>query len=236
MAEPMVLKPVFEGRHPLVDTVINNPKTVFRIESLCDEVEHQLNLLVAALLKRYKKEHLQSTLYSCLKELVVNAFKANAKQVFFTEKNLDMQKLSDYDKGMAAFGRLLSEQWIAEYSKKAKEQGLLIQISVEHTENGLRFEVGNSGQIFEEDEKRIRDKFSRGMECEDLVSFYLENADDTEGEGIGFALNVLLLKGEDINPALFRVGSKDGLTMARLEIPFTPDFVSVRGDNPGSKA
>ena len=232
----MVLKPFFQGRHPLVDMVINNSKTIFRIESLCDEVEHQLNLLVAALLKHYKKEQLQSTLYSCIKELVVNAFKANAKQVFFSESGLDIHSPEDYEKGIRAFGSLLSEQWIAEYSRKAREQNMVIQISVEHSEDGLRFEVANTGQIFEEDEKRIRDKFSRGMECEDLVSFYLENADNTEGEGIGFALNVLLLKGEDINPALFRVGSKDGLTMARLEIPFTPDFVSVRGEDPGSSA
>jgi hypothetical protein len=71
------------------------------------------------------------------------------------------------------------------------------------------------------------------MMFDNLVSFYLEHGDDTEGEGIGFALSVLLLKGENINPALFRVGSFDGRTIARIEVPFTEKFRSVRGKNPG---
>jgi hypothetical protein len=236
VSEPLVLKPHFESRHPLFTSILSGSHTVFRIESLGDEIEHQLNLVVAALLQKYHKEHLQSTVYSCLKELVVNAFKANAKQVFFEEKQLDPHQQDQYEKGIADFKDQISEAWIQEYSLKALQRGMIVEIAVEHNEDGLRFEVINTGGIAFEDEKRIRDKFARGMQCEDLVSFYLDNADNTEGEGIGFALNVLLLKGEDINPALFRVGSREGLTVARLEIPFTDNFVSVRGDDPGPKS
>lgn len=68
---------------------------------------------------------------------------------------------------------------------------------------------------------------------QDLVSFYMANADQTEGEGMGLVMNLLLLKGENINPGLFRVGMRDGKTMARIEIPFTDNFKSVRGPDPG---
>ena len=70
------------------------------------------------------------------------------------------------------------------------------------------------------------------MSYDDLLSFYMANGDQTEGEGMGLVMNLLLLKGEEIDPALFRIGNIDGKTMGRIEIPFTENFQSVRGKDP----
>lgn len=96
----------------------------------------------------------------------------------------------------------------------------------------MRIWVFNDTDLIPTDEKRIREKLAEGMTYEDLLSFYMANGDQAEGEGLGLVMNLLLLKGENINPALFRLGYIDGKTMARIEIPFSEDFVSTRGENP----
>ncbi len=113
--------------------------------------------------------------------------------------------------------------------------GLQVKIAVEHSEAGLRFEVSNA-PLTRFEEKRVREKFREGMRHDDLVSFYMSNADQQEGEGIGLALIVLLLKAEGIDPHLFRVGVRGGQTVARLEIPLSSAFESVRGRNPAGHA
>lgn len=202
------------------------------VHSIKDSIEHEINFVLAALLDQYEQEQLQSTLYSCLKELLVNAVKANAKRVFFEEMGIEETSGPRYEQGLRLFKDNLTESWVENYCHKALDKGLDVRIDIFHSRDGLRIEVINQLEISSEDEARIREKFATGMSYDDLVSFYLDHADKSEGEGLGFAMNVLLLKGEQINPALFRVGTGNGKTIARLEIPFTEDFISVRGPNP----
>lgn len=221
-----------EERDLMLSGVASGKRIVFVTYSLTDNIERQLDFLIAVVLKKYARESLQATLYSCLKEIVINATKANAKRVFFDECGLRLNDPVDYEIGMKKVKALLSENWIKEYGHKARERDMHVSIAMRHSEDGLRIEVTNESDILPADEERIRQKLAEGMTYEDLVSFYMKNADNTEGEGLGLVMNLILLKGENINPALFRIGMVDGKAMARLEIPFTDNFVSVRGSNP----
>ena len=203
------------------------------LPDVTDANERGVGLALSAVLERYGRAGMQQTLYVCVRELVANAVKANVKNVFFDEEGLDISDHEQYEKGIALFKKHLNEEWIRVQYRRARERGLDVRIFFTHSMDGLRIEVVNNIEITPEDERRIREKFAKGMSYDNLVSFYLEHGDDTEGEGIGFALSVLLLRGEHINPALFRVGSSDGRTIARIEIPFTEKFRSIRGNNPG---
>ncbi|PKL11869.1 MAG: hypothetical protein CVV50_05120, partial [Spirochaetae bacterium HGW-Spirochaetae-6] len=66
------------------------------------------------------------------------------------------------------------------------------------------------------------------MDYEDLLQFYLENADETEGAGMGLALVITLLKKVGIDPHLFRVIARPNYTLARIEIPFEPQYKPMR--------
>ena len=56
----------------------------------------------------------------------------------------------------------------------------------------------------------------------------MDNADNTEGAGLGLALIIIMMKGEGIDPNLFRIAITDEYTSARLEIPFTNEFKDHR--------
>ncbi|MCB1166258.1 MAG: histidine kinase [Leptospiraceae bacterium] len=221
-----------KDRERILDAVNAGKRVKFVTYSLTDTMERQLDFVVAAILKKYNHSKLQSTLYSCLKELVVNATKANAKRVYFEELGLDIANPDQYRQGMESLKSNLSESWIKKYGELARRAGLESSISFDHNPHGLRIIVLNDTDLLGADESRIREKLSEGMSYEDLLSFYMANGDQTEGEGMGLVMNLLLLKGEEIDPALFRIGNLDGKTMGRIEIPFSEKFQSVRGTDP----
>jgi len=220
------------NRQAILEGVNAGKRIIFLCYTLAASMERQLDFVTAAVLKRYERQELQSTIYSCLKEIVVNATRANARFVYFQEKGLDESNPEEYKQGQAMLKQELSESWIQEYGGKARNRGLKVQVAFEHEASGLRLWVYNDTDMLPADEKRVRERLREGMSYDDLVSFYMTNADEGEGAGMGLVMNLLLLKGEKINPALFRVGVIDGKTMARIEIPFHDGFESVRGQNP----
>jgi hypothetical protein len=220
------------SREQIATGVAAGRKFVLVTHSLTDNVEKQIDFLIATILEKYGRASLQAALYSCVKEVVVNATKANAKKVFFEEQGLKFNEREDYIEGMKRLKKLLSESWIQEYGRKAKQRGMEVSIAFVHNSDGMRIEVRNDADILPTDEERIRMKLAEGTTYDDLATFYMKNVDNTEGEGLGLVMNLVLLKAENINPALFRVGMVDGKSLARIEIPFSENFKSVRGINP----
>lgn len=205
---------------------------------LNDDVEQQLQRVLNGLLDKYQRSALQHSLFSCIIELATNATKANMKHLVFQEEQLDMNNAEAYASGMKVFrDRIHDRHWLENYAAKAQDQGLLVRIVFNHTVDGMSIEIINNMPILPQDEERIRQKFEQAMQFDSLHEYYLANADSTEGEGIGFALNLLLLKGENLDVNLFRIGGADGTTIARIEVPFTDRYVShrpLRVDDPSS--
>lgn len=214
------------------DAIAKGKKITLITYHLSEKMEKQIDSVVSLLLSHYNKAELQPTLYSLIKEMVVNGTKANAKHIFLQELNINSDVEQDYHNGMIQMKEKLSEDFIIEYGQKAKTAGLDVKITFFHNDDGIRVEVTNNLTIIPADEKRLRLKLKEGMGYDDLASFYMANVDNTEGEGIGLVMNLLLLKAENIDPALFRVATNDGFTTARVEIPLSENFVSVRGKNP----
>ena len=66
------------------------------------------------------------------------------------------------------------------------------------------------------------------MGVKDLVEFSVHYGDESEGNGLGLAMVVLLIKDMGFDPGFFRVYHNEGQTTARLEFPLSADYRPLR--------
>ncbi|MCX7031026.1 MAG: hypothetical protein NTU62_13030, partial [Spirochaetes bacterium] len=82
---------------------LNARPLTFKTYTLPHETEIYLDKVLEAFLSELGQAKLKEPLSYCLRELAVNAKKANTKRVFFLEKGLDLNNEKDYDLGMKSF-------------------------------------------------------------------------------------------------------------------------------------
>ncbi len=215
-------------KHLLI--AINDGKAIEIVSPCVDEAtEDKLQYALKSILDRYEKSHLQESLFACIVELATNGTKANMKHIFFEESGMDIADPEQHRKGRQLFKEQTHNiDWMKEYAAKALERGYFVKIVITHTPDGLRIEVMNNRPLLPDDERRIRQKLEFGMQYTNIIDYYQEHADDAEGEGLGFALNLILMKAEKIDTSLFRIIKAPDATIARIEIPFNEKFETSR--------
>ena len=207
-----------DNRDELLHEIFNSSKIQVITYSLSDDTEHQLNFIISAVLKKYAREHLQGTLYTAVKELVINATKANAKYIYCKEKNIDINDEIAYDKIRFEIKYNISEEWIEKYGQKCREAGLETRVTIDQNGSTIIFEILNNLPMNDIDKVRVKEVLEKGNKYNDLVAFYMDHADQTEGAGLGLVMNILLLKGEGYSEHCLSIVSDEKQTMARLEI------------------
>ncbi len=211
-------------------TVQNGQYLTLKTHRMTSVVEKHIQYAVESILDKNKQPGLVTTLYTILKELVINGCKANQKRIFFDERGLDIANPADYERGIEEYTKSFSESMALEYGHKAREKGYYVLIDFQFDPTGLTLEVVNNTAIAKEEEEMVRGKLKKAMGYNDIAEFYMDQAmsGESEGAGLGIALIIILLKGEEIDPNLFRILIEEDRTIARLEIPFTQEFISKR--------
>ncbi len=198
---------------------------------LSDYGEIVMNTIAARLLTRFGREDLIDVVYTCLKELVMNAGKANLKRIVFEDEGVNPLNPEEYERGMVIFKKNLPERRIKSYKPRFREANLPVTITFYYEPSDvLKIKIKNVFTLWPTEEQRIRDKFRYAQNFEDLMAFYLEHGDETEGAGMGMALVGILLDQMGIDRHLFSIYSSERYneTIARLEIPLHPEYESRR--------
>lgn len=216
----------------LVDECIENQRILTLVTYyLSDYGEGVMHTIASRLLTSFGRADLIDVVYTCLKELVMNAGKANLKRIVFAEAGLNPMSAEEYEKGMVIFKKNLPERRIKSYKPRFRECNLPVTITFYfEPENVLKIKIKNVFTLWPTEEQRIRDKFRYAKNFEDLMAFYLEHGDETEGAGMGMALVGILLDQMGIDRHLFSIYSSERYneTIARLEIPLKPEYESRR--------
>lgn len=190
---------------------------------------------VNKILQKYERTDLAPAIAMIIKELTVNATKANFKKILFLENNIDVNDPADYERGMQLFRDAISETMSMEYGLKAKKASLNVVASFDFDKDRLIVEIRNNLAMSRLEESRVREKLRQAMECEDVAEFMMENVDETEGAGLGIILSLAALKSLAIDPHVLSISTNyQDLTVARLEIPlraeYTPERLKPRAD------
>ncbi len=122
-----------------------------------------LNSVITKILSKIDMLYLQGVVENVMRELVINAVKANSKRVFFKKRNLDITDSYCYEEGMVEFKDYLVSQ-TAELPRELKESGLRVELSLSKVDNGYRIVISNNSGLLPFEEERIRHRFEKARD------------------------------------------------------------------------
>ena len=208
--------------------VTNSIPIVIKISYLTHELERYIDKILENFLAELGHCNIYNVISYCLKELMVNANKANTKRIFFEEKNLDINNPDEYARGMNTFKEETLNN-IQHYFKKQKESGLYIKVIFQAKARALRITVHNNVAINKKEQIRIFDRIARARAFESINEAFTVVLDQSEGAGLGIVILILMLKRIGLNEDMFDIQAEGNETIARLDIPF-PDVQSEQLD------
>lgn len=200
---------------------IDNGKPIVTSFPVMDEkVQGSMHFMVENLLKRYKRPDLQEIVYSTLKELIINGVKANLKHYIFEREAIHSEQNGEAKAALVELKGMLNEKDLVKFKEVAQMKKLKVRVRVLHSNDKMIFCIQNNTAMTEEEKRRVREKFNKALKYDGIAEYYLENADELEGSGLGITMIVLMLKGSGIDPNTLHIATiRPNVTQAYIELP-----------------
>lgn len=198
----------------------NSIPLVIKTFTLPHDTEIYLEEVLNILLAEFGQEQLKDRLAYCMKELAVNAKKANTKRVYFLDRQMDIENPEHYEQGMKTFKQETLGN-IDYYLQKQKEQGLYIKIIFHAKGGSLTIAVRNNVEISRKEQMRVYDRIARSRAYESMEEALSAVLDDSEGAGLGIVILVLMMKKIGLTEDAFDIDVEDGETVASMTVPFS---------------
>jgi len=186
--------------------------------TLPHDIEVYMEEVLDVFLSELGQKKLKDYLVYCLRELAVNAKKANTKRVYFESRGLDINDAEQYEEGMKGFKQDTMDN-IAWYLQKQKEKGYYIKIIFQAKGANIVLEVRNNVEITRKEYVRIHDKLARSRKYTSLEEAMSQVLDASEGAGLGLVIVVLMLKKIGLDEECFDLWAESGETVARITVP-----------------
>lgn len=178
-----------------------------------------LNSIISRVLAKHDLHYILYSMIAIVREIVVNALKANAKRVFFESSKFNINNAEDYIKGISVF----KEKVVGDFDgirKKVANSSYYINFNLDYKSDGLSFSVKNNAGLLPQELVRINKRIGLAIQKENFYELYEHIEDDTEGAGLGIALVVLFFKGMGLDPSCFKIKSNEKITVATFLIPY----------------
>ncbi|THB67284.1 MAG: HDOD domain-containing protein [Spirochaetaceae bacterium] len=186
--------------------------------TLPNETELKLVEVLELFLKDIGRESITDSLGFCVREMAVNAKKANTKRIYFQEKGLNINSASDYDTGMASFKKdTLGD--ISPYLDMMESQGFYIRVSYTMKGTTLVINIANNAMITKAEQIRVFDRITRSRSFKSLQDAMEQAIDETEGAGLGIIILILMLRKIGLDESSFALEAERDETIVRLSIP-----------------
>jgi len=177
-----------------------------------------INSLFVKVLSQNDLIYLQGMIETIIREMVINAVKANSKRVYFKKMNLDINNAFQYEQGMENFKAYLIGN-MDKMPDELKEGGYKVELFLKKNEDGFKIVVKNNASLLPSEEERINFRINKAREYTDFTEIYMDISDDQEGEGLGIPLTILFLRNSGLDYNSFRIKSGTNFTESMLDIP-----------------
>jgi HD-like signal output (HDOD) protein len=196
----------------------NGIPLVIKTHTLPPQTEADLEEVLSLYLAELGQEELKDHLSYCLKELTVNAKKANTKRVYFQERKLNLEDPADYEIGLKTFKQDTMDK-IDYYLRLQEKEDLYIKVTFLIRNNTFYLSVRNNAPIVPKELTRVYDRIARSKAFKSMEEAFAEVLDDSEGAGLGIVIMILMLRKMGLSEKAFDLSSTDTETVSALSIP-----------------
>ena len=216
---------------------VSIPLTV-RLHALPHRMHGCFDAMLESFLRAIGRADLLNPVAFCVKELVLNAEKANIKRLYFSERGLDPHDPAHERRAMRDFRDDMARE-AERYTRLLKERGMVIRVTYHRTPRGLRIAVRNTAAISARECRRVRERI-RAADCFGSLEDALDAvADSEEAAGLGIFLIVGILKSIGLEASCFSIEAGKQETVATITLPAghsepTPQVASANGPSRAS--
>lgn len=206
---------------------IENKKVKILAYSVSDRVLENIERILRLILENRRCEELYSPIYTCLKELLVNAVKANFKNIYFegyTHFDKPDNPIS-YELGLKLFKLEMSRENAEYLSAIARKEDKKAEVMFNIIDNELKISVTNPVAMTAIEQENVNRKLNDARMCDDISDYFMKIEDDPnqEGAGLGLVLISIMLKNLGVTEDNFSIFSDENQTTASISIPLTQD-------------
>jgi hypothetical protein len=191
--------------------------------SITDEVERRLRMALNCCLDLFDGAALANPLYICLKELLVNAIKANYKYIFFEGYSGDGVEGSvlSYPEALKIFRMELSRSDIPYFDVLARRYDIKADVDFRLEEGTLIISVSNPVPMTGIESLNVAEKLREAARCRDLSEYFMSVNEDPnrEGAGLGLVLVSMMMAGLGLGGKALSVETRPTHTVSELRIP-----------------
>ncbi|MGQ9843818.1 MAG: hypothetical protein ACUVRK_09655 [Spirochaetota bacterium] len=208
-----------------IDEAIEQNKTIIiKAYSVSQSIEHYIKLVLTKILQKHNCDALLIPLYTAVKELVVNAVKANQKFIYFEGKKSYESIFFDSERALQLFRLEMTRSDAKHLDILARKKNLYALITITEIEKKLCIDVENPTPMSKIERDAVAKKLTIAQHCEDITDYFIKaNEDDyKEGAGLGLVLITMMLKGMGLTQSNFIIDSDDEKTIASIIVPLTP--------------
>lgn len=189
-------------------------RIALRLYDLDADSGELIRKILVMLLSRQNLQEFMHEIYVCLKELAINASKANYKILFekFVARRHGVSPDKDYVRFLKMFKDEIEQNGNRRLLELARQKDQFITLTFQSTIDSIEVWVSNSQNISLIEKQQILKKLMKS----DLPYKKEVDEDDEYVEGAGFGLNLIL--------SILRSSSKDP---EPLKVIFYPDFIKI---------
>jgi len=184
---------------------------------LTPEIESIIIRMLSVYLAQLDLLYLKDMFINIIKELVNNAIKANAKRLYFKQKNLDINKKEDYRSGMETFKEDVFVE-NPEFLEQLGQSNFIVRVFFSITGDTHKIHVINNVPIITEEMNKINARVKKAYTYTDISDAFDDILDDSEGAGLGLIIALMLMKNAGFPPESFNISTNGKVTSASINI------------------
>jgi len=208
---------------PINNQSIDNPMISIEAYSVSDDVEKELKNVLEALLNEYNIIDMQHPLYTCIKELLINAIKANFKNIYFEDYSTQdpSKQLLSYEVAIKLFMLEMTREEAQNLERLARKKDIKARISIWIKDDFLNFSIHNPVPMTEIEQKNVEKKIEIANRLNDISEYFMEIENDPhkEGAGLGLVLITMMLKGLFNSNESLNIKTDTHGTTASIRVP-----------------